>query len=71
MSDVNFNLNDGRYPYDCLYHDTYGYRACLNGKRFYIAEIETVLTLRDDLGLPDLHIKAKDVKQFEESIYKK
>ena len=47
MSEINFNITDNTYPYDCLYHDTYGYRACLNGRRFDIAKIETVLALRN------------------------
>ena len=57
MSEIDFNITDNTYPYDCLYHDTYGYRACLNGRRFDIAKIETVLALRDNFGLPDLNIK--------------
>ena len=69
MSEINFNITDNTYPYDCLYHDTYGYRACLNGRRFDIAKIETVLALRDNFGLPDLNIKADDVERFEKCIY--
>ena len=69
MSEINFNITDNTYPYDCLYHDTYGYRACLNGRRFDIAKIETVLALRDNFGLPDLNIKADDVDRFEKCIY--
>ena len=69
MSEINFNVTDTSYPYDCLYHDTYGYRACLNGKRFDIAKIETVLALRDKFGLPDLNIKADDLGRFEKCIY--
>ena len=69
MSEINFNITDNTYPYDCLYHDTYGYRACLNGRRFDIAKIETVLALRDNFGLPDLNIKAEDVERFEKCIY--
>ena len=69
MSEINFNITDNTYPYDCLYHDTYGYRACLNGRRFDIAKIETVLALRDNFGLADLNIKAEDVERFEKCIY--
>ena len=69
MSEINFNITDNTYPYDCLYHDTYGYRACLNGRRFDIAKIETILALRDNIGLPDLNIKADDVERFEKCIY--
>ena len=69
MSEINFNITDNTYPYDCLYHDTYGYRACLNGRRFDIAKIETVLALRDNFGLPDLNIKADDLERFEKCIY--
>lgn len=70
MSDINFNVEDKRCPYDCLYFDTnYGYRACLNGKRLDIAEIKTVLALRDKFGLPELNISEKDVKRFESCIY--
>ena len=69
MSEINFNITDNTYPYDCLYHDTYGYRACLNGRRFDIAKIETVLALRENFGLPDLNIKAEDVERFEKCIY--
>ena len=69
MSEINFNITDNTYPYDCLYHDTYGYRACLNGRRFDIAKIETVLALRDNFGLPDLNIKAEDLERFESCIY--
>ena len=40
MSNINFNIEDNRYPYDCLYFDTnYGYRACLNGKRLELDAI--------------------------------
>ena len=70
MSDVNFNLLDKSYPYDCLYFDTnYGYRACLNGKRLDIDDVKTVMALRDKLGLPELNISEKDVKNFESCIY--
>ena len=69
MSEINFNITDNTYPYDCLYHDTYGYRACLNGRRFDIAKIDTVLALRDNFGLADLNIKAEDVERFEKCIY--
>ena len=69
MSSVNFNLTDKSYPYDCLYYDTYGYRACLNGKRFDIAKMDTVIALRDKFGLPELNIKVEDVKRFESCIY--
>ena len=69
MREINFNITDNTYPYDCLYHDTYGYRACLNGRRFDIAKIETVLALRDNFGLADLNIKAEDVERFEKCIY--
>ena len=68
MSSVNFNLTDKSYPYDCLYYDTYGYRACLNGKRFDIYKWNTVLALRE-LGLPELNIKVDDVERFEKCIY--
>ena len=70
MSDINFNVTDNSYPYDCLYFDSnYGYRACLNGKRLDIAKIETVLALKNQFGLPELNIKAEDVKRFESCIY--
>lgn len=70
MSEINFNLEDKRNPYDCLYFDTnYGYRACLNGKRLYIADIKTVIALKDKLGLPELNISEKDVNRFEKCIY--
>ena len=70
MSEINFNLEDKHNPYDCLYFDTnYGYRACLNGKRLDIADIKTVLALKDKLGLPELNISEKDVKRFESCIY--
>ena len=43
MAEINFNVTDNSYPYDCLYFDTnYGYRACLNGKRLDIADIKTI-----------------------------
>ena len=71
MGNVNFNLDDGRYPYDCLYYGDYGYRACINGKRLDIADIKTVGALKDKFGLPDLNISGKDLKHFEECIYKK
>jgi len=70
MSSVNFNLTDNSYPYDCLYFDTtYGYRACLNGKRLDIADIKTVTALKNQYGLPELNISAKDVGRFEKCIY--
>ena len=70
MSSVNFNLTDNSYPYDCLYFDTtYGYRACLNGKRLDIADIKTVTALKSQYGLPELNISAKDVARFEKCIY--
>jgi len=70
MSSVNFNLTDTSYPYDCLYFDTtYGYRACLNGKRLDIADIKTVTALKNQYGLPELNISAKDVARFEKCIY--
>ena len=70
MSDINFNMEDKRYPYDCLYFDTnYGYRACLNGKRLDIDDIKTVMALKDKLGLPELNISYKDVARFEKCIY--
>ena len=69
MSEVNFNVNDNSYPYDCLYYDTYGYRCCLNGKRFDIAKMDTVIALRNEFGLPELNIKVEDVERFEKCIY--
>ena len=69
MSEINFNITDNTYPYDCLYHDTYGYRACLNGKRLDIADIKTVIALKNQFGLPELNISEKDVKRFEKCIY--
>lgn len=70
MSSVNFNLLDKSYPYDCLYFDSaYGYRACLNGKRLDIADIKTVTALKNQYGLPELNISAKDVDRFEKCIY--
>ena len=71
MSEVNFNIaND--HPYDCVYHDTnYGYRACLNGKKIGIQKIETVQALMGAFGLPDLHVKAEDVKSFEACLFDK
>lgn len=70
MSEINFNVLDKSCPYDCLYFDTnYGYRACLNGKRLDIADIKTVLALKDKLGLPELNISEKDVERFESCIY--
>lgn len=69
MSDVIFNVAD-KQPYDCLYFDSsYGYRACLNGKRFDIAKGETVQALKNNFGLPELNIKSDDVKRFESCIY--
>ena len=70
MAEINFNVTDNSYPYDCLYYDTnYGYRACLNGKRRDIADIKTVIALKDKFGLPELNISEKDVKRFEKWIY--
>ena len=70
MAEINFNVTDNSYPYDCLYFDTnYGYRACLNGKRFDIADIKTVIALKNQFGLPELNISEKDVKRFEKCIY--
>ena len=70
MAEINFNVTDNSYPYDCLYFDTnYGYRACLNGKRLDIADIKTVIALKDKFGLPELNISEKDVKRFESCIY--
>lgn len=70
MSEINFNIEDKRYAYDCLYFDAnYGYRACLNGKRLDISDIKTVIALKDKLGLPELNISEKDVKRFESCIY--
>ena len=69
MAEINFNVTDNSYPYDCLYFDTnYGYRACLNGKRLDIADIKTVIALKDKFGLPELNISEKDVKRFESCI---
>ena len=70
MGEINFNVTDNSYPYDCLYFDTnYGYRACLNGKRLDIADIKTVIALKNQFGLPELNISEKDVKRFENCIY--
>lgn len=69
MSDVIFNVAD-KNPYDCLYYDaTYGYRACINGKRIDIKDIKTVGALKDKFGLPDLNIGGNDVTNFEKCIY--
>ena len=69
MSDVIFNVAD-KNPYDCLYYDdTYGYRACLNGKRIDITDIKTVSALKDQFGLPDLNIAGSDVQNFEKCVY--
>lgn len=71
-NNVNFNLQDNSYPYDCLYYDAhYGYRACLNGKRLDIADIKTVGALKNKFGLPELNISEKDVKSFELCLYGK
>ena len=71
-NDVNFNIEDKSFPYDCLYFDTnYGYRGCLNGKRLDIADIKTVIALRDKFGLPELNISQKDVIRFESCLYGK
>ena len=70
MAEINFNVTDNSYPYDCLYFDTnYGYRACLNGKRLDIGDIKTVIALKNQFGLPELNISEKDVKRFENCIY--
>ena len=69
ISVFNLNISDYIYSYDCFYYDRYGYRSCLNGRRFDIAKIETVLALRDNFGLPDLNIKADDLERFEKCIY--
>jgi hypothetical protein len=69
---VNFNIEDKSFPYDCLYFDkNYGYRACLNGKCLYIADIKTVIALKDKFGLPELNISEKDLKRFESCLYGK
>ena len=69
MSEINFNVAD-QHPYDCLYHGkTYGYRACLNGKKIGIAKIETVCSLIDKFGLPDLAVAPEDVKSFEACLF--
>lgn len=69
MGDINFNLEDLSFPYDCLYYDSsYGYRACLNGKRLDIADIKTVNALKK-FGLLELNISTKDVARFEKCIY--
>lgn len=69
MSDVNFNMVDSGKFMDLLYYDgSYGYRACLNGKRMDIAKIETVKALKS-LGLPEINIKGDDVSRFEACIY--
>lgn len=70
MSEINFNVSDNSYPYDCLYFDsTYGYRGCLNGKRLDIADIKTVNALKNQFCLRELNISAKDVARFEKCIY--
>ena len=69
MIEINFNITENSFLYDCFYHDTYGYRAFLNRRRVDMAKIETVLALRDNFGLPDLNIKAEDVERFEKCIY--
>lgn len=70
MSDINFNVTDNSYPYDCLYYDTnYGYRACLNGKRLDIADIKTVNALKNQFCLAELNVSSKDVDRFEKCIY--
>ena len=66
MSEINFNVADNSYAYDCLYYDTsYGYRACLNGKRLDIADIKTVSALKNQFCLPELTVSAKDVAHLE------
>lgn len=70
MSEINFNMIDKSFPYDCLYFDTnYGYRACVNGKRLDIADIKTVTALKNQFNLPELNISSKDVERFEKCIY--
>ena len=70
MSEINFNVTDNSYPYDCLYFDSsYGYRACLNGKRLDIADIKTVNALKNQFGMAELNISSKDVVRFENCIY--
>ena len=70
MSEINFNVTDNSYAYDCLYYDSgYGYRACLNGKRLDIADIKTVTALKNQFCLPELNVSAKDVARFEKCIY--
>lgn len=70
MGEINFNVSDNTYPYDCLYYDTnYGYRACLNGKRLDIADIKTVTALKNQFYLPELNVSEKDVALFEKCIY--
>lgn len=69
MSDVIFNVAD-KNPYDCLYFSSeYGYRACLNGKRMDILDIETVKSLKNVVGLQELYISKKDVDKFEKCLY--
>lgn len=69
MSDVIFNVAD-KNPYDCLYYDTtYGYRACVNGKRMTITSSDTVKALRNEFGLPELNIKVDDLARFEDCLY--
>lgn len=71
MSNVIFNVAD-KNPYDCLYFDnSYGFRACLNGNRLDILDIETVKALKKEYGLPELHISSKDVDKFEKCLYSK
>ena len=70
MSEINFNVTDNSYAYDCLYYDSgYGYRACLNGKRLDIADIKTVTALKNQFCLPELNVSAKDLARFEKCIY--
>lgn len=70
MSEINFNVSDNSYPYDCLYFDaSYGYRACFNGKRLDIADIKTVNALKNQFYLPELNVSSKDVDRFEKCIY--
>lgn len=69
MSNVIFNVAD-KNPYDCLYFSPeYGYRACLNGKRLDISDIETVKSLKNVVGLQELYISVKDVNKFEKCLY--
>lgn len=69
MSEINFNVAN-EHPYDCVYHGSnYGYRGCLNGKKIGFAKIETVTSVMKAFGLPDLEVKAEDVKEFEKALF--